>query len=164
MPSEVLRLLWWMQLDKLSGNILQHHRTNINTRKHKEQYLKPKKKYHGISAAKEKSNQKSTQVQQLTQILHTHRGPDKPFHPRAKGGKKPFRRLFGKERNDRLVLHSNLLATKSQTAAKWTQEENLKTNHKPRLQTDTQHKVSVCVQKPTFSTLCQNRHHTNYIL
>lgn len=105
-------------MDKLLANTLQHHRTNINTRKHKEQYLKPKRKYHRISSAKEKSNQKSTQVQQLTWILHTHTGPDKPFHSRAKRGKKPSKRLFGKERNDRLILHSNLLAIKSQTVAK----------------------------------------------
>lgn len=98
-----------MQLDKLLGNTLQHHKTNTNARKYKDQYLKPKRKYHRTSSAKERLNQKSTQVKQLTWIPRTHTGPDKPFHLRAKGGKKPFRRHFGKERNDRLILHSNLL-------------------------------------------------------
>lgn len=161
MPSEVLCLLWWMQWDKLLGNTLQHHETNTNTRKYKKQYLKPKRKYHRMSSAKKKSNQKSTQVQQLTRILRTLAEPDKPSHSRVKGGKNSSEGFLERRGMTDSYYIATCWAIKSQTVAKWTQEENLKTNHEPRLQTDTQHKVSVCDQENTFSTLCQNRHHTN---
>lgn len=112
--------------------------TEQNTSKLKEQSLKPKGKgtlQNQFSRGKVKPEINTSPMTNIWYYAHTQKQTSLFPLKSQERKKKLFRRPFGKDRNDSIILHSNFPCHQIRSSGKMNSRENVKTHYEPPLRT-----------------------------
>lgn len=138
MPSGVPCPTWCTQVNQLSQyDSAPQDKIPANWKN----ILKPKGKetlQNQFSIGKVKPEINTSPMTNIWYYAHTQKQTSLfPFKSQEKKEhQKLFRRLFGKDRNDSIILHSNFPCHQTRNSGKISSRENVKTHYEPWLRTD----------------------------